>query len=82
MFSQSSSFESKFEEQKIPEWYDLYLDYAYLKTLIGQTKLSIKCKYFKAKSTVILEKKMQKLSGYYELSEKGIVQKIMLDDRN
>jgi len=29
------SFEKKFEEQKIPEWYDLYFDYKYLKTLIG-----------------------------------------------
>jgi len=35
MSSRKVSFEKKFEEQKIPEWYDLYLDYAHLKTLIG-----------------------------------------------
>jgi hypothetical protein len=44
--SQKVSFEKKYEEQKIPEWYDLYLDYAYLKALIGQTKLSIERKNF------------------------------------
>ena len=38
-------FEVKFEEQKIPEWYDFYFDYKYLKTLIASTKLKIKCKY-------------------------------------
>jgi len=45
--SQKVGFEKKYEEQKIPEWYDLYLDYAHLKTLIGQTKLSIYRKFNK-----------------------------------
>jgi hypothetical protein len=31
---QKVSFEKKYEEQKIPEWYDLYFDYTYFKTLI------------------------------------------------
>jgi hypothetical protein len=35
-------FEFKFEEQKIPEWYDLYFDYKHIKTTIAQTKLKIK----------------------------------------
>jgi len=34
-------FERKFEEQKIPEWYDLYFDYKYIKTLIQKTKTLI-----------------------------------------
>lgn len=37
-------FEGKYEEQKIPEWYDLYCDYKHLKTIIAVAKLKIKCK--------------------------------------
>jgi hypothetical protein len=43
-------FESKYEEQKIPEWYDSYFDYRHIKALIAATKLSIKCKAYHVKS--------------------------------
>ena len=35
-------FEHKYEEQKIPEWYDLYFDYRHIKSIIAQAKLKIK----------------------------------------
>jgi len=37
-------FEHKYEEQKIPEWYDMYFDYKYIKTVIQTTKDKIKSK--------------------------------------
>lgn len=37
-------FEIKFENQKIPEWYDLYFDYKHIKTIIAKGKTKIKCK--------------------------------------
>ena len=43
------NFENRFEEQKIPEWYDQYFDYKYLKTLIRQVKLKLECRRSNAK---------------------------------
>lgn len=42
--SNEKGFGSMFEEQKIPEWYDLYFDYRHLKTLIATVKLGVKRK--------------------------------------
>ena len=62
-------FEVKFEEQKIPEWYDFYFDYKYLKTLIASTKLKIKCKHI-TQSKFDSEGVATKLPGYYDLNYK------------
>ena len=37
-------FDVKYEEQKIPEWYDMYFDYRYIKTNIKFAKEKIKSK--------------------------------------
>lgn len=37
-------FDVKYEEQKIPEWYDMYFDYRYIKTNIKFAKEKIRSK--------------------------------------
>ena len=39
------NFESKFEGQKIPEWYSKYFDYQKIKATIQEAKDAIKSKF-------------------------------------
>ena len=64
-----SNFEKKFEASKIPEYYSLYFDYKQLKTQLAQSKCQIKGMHPNRLTSHCLDGLMQKLPGYYVLSQ-------------